>query len=201
MEVRPIAGAVGANLRREPEGTAMTARCGSSCARAFLEYKVIAVRGQEPVARRHDAGGREFGEPCYLPVRERHGRLSLYQPRWIKERASARTSATTGNTDTCTSTSPAPPTLLYSLETPVEGRRHAVRQHGAAYASLFRRHEKTDRRPGRISSGRAQAQRGGPGRAHGRIQTMRPECRPADTIERSIRWCARIPKPGKRRPT
>ena len=67
MDVRPLAGSLGAEIY----GTDLKDRDDSpmwpELRQAFLEYRVIAVRGQDLSAEDLMRVGTKFGEPSYYP--------------------------------------------------------------------------------------------------------------------------------------
>ena len=67
MEVRPLSGTLGAVITGVDLKDRANKAMWEELHRAFLEYHVIAVRGQDLAPADQYEVGRFFGEPCFYP--------------------------------------------------------------------------------------------------------------------------------------
>jgi len=67
MEVRPLSGTLGAVITGVDLKDRANKAMWEELHRAFLEYQVIAVRGQDLAPADQYEVGRFFGEPCFYP--------------------------------------------------------------------------------------------------------------------------------------
>jgi taurine dioxygenase len=135
MDVRPIAGALGAEIHgadlRNRDDSAMW----TELRRAFLEYRVIAIRGQDiSLADLMRVGGK-FGEPCHYPFAKGIEGYP-YITAVIKEADDKHVFGEGWHTDTMYLEKPPRATLLYALETPMTGGDTLFVNTTAAYDAL-----------------------------------------------------------------
>lgn len=135
IDVRPIAGALGADVF----GVDL-ARCDDNSAwsqihQAFLEFKVLSFRDQ---ALDNDGlmdVGRRFGEPSYYPfVKGLDTHPFLFEI--VKEPADTKNFGGGWHSDTTYQAKPPLATLLYALETPERGGDTLFADTAAAYEAL-----------------------------------------------------------------
>ena len=172
MEVRPIAGALGAEI----DGVNLKDRDDSlmwgELRRAFLEYHVIAVRGQDLSPADLMRVGGKFGEPCYYPFAKGMEGYP-YITEVIKEQHEKENFGNDWHTDTMYLDKPPRATLLYALETPAKGGDTLYVNTAAAYDALSDGMKKMIGGLIGVNSGGLKHKRGGPRAAHhSRIQTM-----------------------------
>jgi taurine dioxygenase len=135
MDVRPIAGALGAeiygaDLRERDDSPVWT-----ELRRAFLEYHVIAIRGQNLSLDDMMRVGGKFGEPCYYPFAkgiEGHPYITAV----TKEPHDKHVFGEGWHTDMMYVEKPPRATLLYALETPSRGGDTLYVNTAAAYDAL-----------------------------------------------------------------
>jgi len=135
MRVRPIAGALGAEISgidlRERDNKPMWDELRS----AFLEYSVIAIRGQDLSPADQYAVGRFFGEPCFYPFAKGMDGFPE-MTRMVKEPEDRENFGSDWHTDTCYLKKPPRATLLYAVETPPSGGDTLYTSTRAAYDAL-----------------------------------------------------------------
>ena len=135
MQVKPIAGALGAEIYgidlRDRDNPAMW----SELQRAFLEHQVIAVRGQDLTPEDQMNVGRFFGEPCFYPFAKGMEGYP-HMTRTVKEPDDRENFGNDWHTDTCYLKEPPRATLLYAVETPPKGGDTLYASTSAAYDAL-----------------------------------------------------------------
>jgi taurine dioxygenase len=135
MDVRPLAGALGAEIY----GANLKDRDDSpvwlELRQAFLEYHVIAIRGQDlSLADMMRVGGK-IGEPCYYPFAKGMEGYP-YITEVIKEKHEQENFGADWHTDTMYLEKPPRATLLYAVETPPRGGDTLYVNTAAAYDAL-----------------------------------------------------------------
>jgi taurine dioxygenase len=135
MTVRPIAGALGAEI----QGANLRERDDSplwmELRRAFLEYHVIAIRGQDLSLEDLMRVGRKFGAPCHYPFAKGIEGYP-YITAVLKEPHDSHVFGEGWHTDTMYLDRPPRATLLYALETPATGGDTLYVNTAAAYDAL-----------------------------------------------------------------
>jgi taurine dioxygenase len=135
MDVRPIAGALGAEIY----GVNLKDRDDSpmwpELRQAFLEYRVIAIRGQDLALEDMMRVGGKFGEPCYYPfAKGMEGFPFITQV--VKEPEDKDVFGSDWHTDTMYLDKPPRATLLYAVQTPPKGGDTLYVNTSAAYDAL-----------------------------------------------------------------
>ena len=134
MQIEPLAGALGAEIR----GVSLTTLDEAGwreVRRAFLDYQVLAIRDQqlEP-ADLMRVGGR-FGEPCFYPfVTGLEGFPFIFEV--VKEESETTNFGGSWHSDTTYLREPPAATLLYAVETPAYGGDTLFTNTYAAYEAL-----------------------------------------------------------------
>ena len=172
MDVRPIAGALGAEIY----GVDLTDRDDSpmwpELRQAFLEYHVIAVRGQEMSLDDMMRVGGKFGEPCYYPFAKGMDGYPFIT-RIVKEPGEKDVFGSDWHTDTMYLKEPPRATLLYAVQTPPSGGDTLYVNTAAAYDALSIGMKKMLDGLIGVSSAGLKNKRGGGRAAHlGRIGSM-----------------------------
>ncbi len=120
MDVRPIGGSLGAeiygvNLKDRNDSPMWT-----ELRQAFLEYRVIAIRGQDMSLEDMMRVGGKFGEPCEYPfAKGLEGYPFITEV--IKEKHEKENFGEGWHTDTMYLEKPPRATMLYAVETPNKG--------------------------------------------------------------------------------
>ena len=135
MEVRPIAGALGAQIYGVDLQDRDNQTMWAELRRAFLEYQVIAIRGQALSPADQYEVGRFFGEPCFYPFAKGMDGFPE-MTRMVKETEDRENFGSDWHTDTCYLKEPPRATLLYSVETPPKGGDTLYANTRAAYDAL-----------------------------------------------------------------
>ena len=135
LEVRPLAGALGAEMY----GASLKDRDDSpmwqELREAFLKYHVIAIRGQDLSPADIMRVGGKFGEPCAYPfAKGMEGFPFITEV--IKEPDERKNFGNDWHTDTMYTARPPRATLLYALQTPPHGGDTLYVNTAAAYAAL-----------------------------------------------------------------
>jgi len=135
MDVRPIAGALGAEIY----GANLKDRDDSpmwlELRQAFLEYKVIAVRGQNLAPGDLMRVGGKFGEPAFYPFAKGMDGFP-HVTRIVKEERDTDAFGNNWHTDTMYLEKPPRATLLYAVQIPAKGGDTIYANTAAAYDSL-----------------------------------------------------------------
>jgi taurine dioxygenase len=199
MDVRPIGGALGAEIY----GVNLKDRDDSpmwlELRRAFLDYKVIAVRGQQMTPEDMMRVGAKFGEPCFYPfAKGMEGFPHITEV--IKEKGERENFGNDWHTDTMYLDKPPRATLLYSLETPKGGGDTLYANTAAAYASLSDGMKQlVDGLTGVCSAGLKHKRGGGRAAHHDRIKTMNVQnADQADAMEAKHPVVRTHPETGER---
>jgi taurine dioxygenase len=135
MEIQPLAGALGAEIRGVALATLADDRAWRDIQRAFLEYSVLVFRDQalEPAGLMRV--GQRFGEPCYYPfVTGIDGYPYIFEV--VKEEQETTNFGGSWHSDTTYLREPPLATLLYALETPSHGGDTLFTSTSAAYEAL-----------------------------------------------------------------
>ena len=135
IEVRPIAGALGAEIYGADLKDRDNKPMWSELHRAFLEHQVIAVRGQDLTPEDQMIVGRFFGEPCFYPFAKGMEGFP-HMTRTVKEPQERENFGADWHTDTCYMKEPPRATLLYAVETPPKGGDTLYASTSAAYEAL-----------------------------------------------------------------
>lgn len=172
MDVRPIAGALGAEIY----GANLKDRDDSpmwiELRQAFLEYRVIAVRGQDLSPEDMMRVGGKFGEPCYYPFAKGMEGFP-YITEVIKEAHERESFGADWHTDTMYLEKPPRATLLYAVQTPTRGGDTLYANTSAAYDALSDGMKKLVDGLIGVESGGLKHRKGGARAAHhSRIGTM-----------------------------
>ena len=165
MDVRPLAGALGAEIY----GASLKDRDDSpmwgELRQAFLEYHVIAVRGQELSPEDIMRVGGKFGEPAHYPFAKGMEGFP-YITGVIKEKGETEAFGNDWHTDTMYLEKPPRATLLYALETPAAGGDTLFVNTAAAYDALSDGMKKLIEGLVGVNSGGLKHRRGGPRAVH-----------------------------------
>ena len=135
MQIEPLAGALGAVVRGVDLARLEDEGAWREIHRAFLDYQVLAIRGQtlEP-ADLMRVGGR-FGEPCFYPfVTGVEGFPFIFEV--VKEENETTNFGGSWHSDTTYLREPPAATLLYAVETPAYGGDTLFTNTYAAYEAL-----------------------------------------------------------------
>jgi len=135
MDVRPIAGALGAEIYGANLKDRDDSVMWQELRQAFLEYHVIAIRGQDMSPEDMMRVGGKFGEPCYYPfAKGMDGFPFITQV--IKEPEDTDVFGSDWHTDTMYLDKPPRATLLYAVQTPPKGGDTLYVNTAAAYDAL-----------------------------------------------------------------
>ena len=135
MDVRPLAGSLGAEIYGANLKDRDDSPMWQELRQAFLEYRVIAVRGQDLSAEDLMRVGGKFGEPSYYPFAKGLEGYP-YITDVIKEPADTSVFGGDWHTDTMYLEKPPRATLLYALETPPTGGDTLFANTADAYDAL-----------------------------------------------------------------
>src|ERR687891_2230475 len=134
MIVEPLAGALGAEVR-DIDLNSLDDAGWANLKRAFLEYSVLAIRGQALEPADFMRVGVRFGEPCYYPfVTGIDGYPFIFEV--VKEENETVNFGGNWHSDTTYLAQPPLATLLYALETPAKGGDTLFTNTAAAYDAL-----------------------------------------------------------------
>ena len=135
MDVRPIAGALGAEIYGANLKDRDDSVMWQELRQAFIEYHVIAIRGQDMSPEDMMRVGGKFGEPCYYPfAKGMEGFPFITQV--IKEPEDTDVFGSDWHTDTMYLEKPPRATLLYAVQTPPKGGDTLYVNTAAAYDAL-----------------------------------------------------------------
>lgn len=173
MEVRPIAGALGAEIYGANLKDRDDSPMWQELRRAFLEFRVIAVRGQDLAPEDIMRVGGKFGEPCFYPFAKGMEGFP-YITEIIKETHEKENFGADWHTDTMYLDKPPRATLLYAMETPPRGGDTLYVNTAAAYDALSDGMKQLIDGLVGVNSGGLKHKKGGPRAAHhARIGTMK----------------------------
>ena len=134
MDIRPLAGALGAEIR----GISLKALDDTGWRRlheAFLRHAVLAIRGQSLGPDDLMRVGARFGEPCHYPfVTGIEGYPYIFEV--VKEESETVNFGGNWHSDTTYLAQPPLATLLYAVETPTHGGDTLFASTSAAYDAL-----------------------------------------------------------------
>ena len=134
MDIQPIAGALGAEIRGVSLKTLDDAGW-RELHRAFLDYAVLAIRDQALEPEDLMRVGSRFGEPCFYPfVTGLEGYPYIFEV--VKEEQETTNFGGNWHSDTTYLEKPPAATLLYALETPSHGGDTLFANTCAAYEAL-----------------------------------------------------------------
>jgi taurine dioxygenase len=134
MQISPLAGALGAEVSGIDLRT-LNEKGWQDLHRAFLDYSVLAIRGQqlEPADIMRVSG--KFGEPCHYPfVTGMEGFPFIFEV--VKEPEETKNFGGAWHSDTAYLRQPPLATLLYAVETPSHGGDTLFANTAAAYDAL-----------------------------------------------------------------
>jgi len=135
MEVRPIAGALGAEIYGADLRDRDDSPVWGELRQAFLEHHVIAVRGQSLSPEDLMRVGGKFGEPAFYPfAKGMEGFPYIHEV--IKREGETENFGNDWHTDTMYTERPPRATLLYAVETPPRGGDTLYVNTAAAYDAL-----------------------------------------------------------------
>lgn len=135
MDVRPLGGAIGAEIHGIDLRDFRNEKMWAELRRAYLEFHVIAVVGQTLSPDDQMSVGRFFGEPCFYPFAkgmESHPHMT----RIIKEPHERESFGADWHSDTPYLDEPPGTTTLYAIETPPAGGDTLYANTRAAYDAL-----------------------------------------------------------------
>jgi taurine dioxygenase len=134
MQIEPLAGALGAEIRGVSLNT-LDETGWRDVHRAFLDYQVLAIRGPALEPADLMRVGARFGEPCFYPfVTGIEGFPYIFEV--VKEEHETTNFGGSWHSDTTYLREPPAATLLYALETPAYGGDTLFTNTYAAYEAL-----------------------------------------------------------------
>jgi len=134
IEVRPLAGSLGAEIRGV-DVRRMDNQTWSEVHQAFLEFQVVAIRDQQLLPDDIMSISRRFGEPNFYPfVTGMEGYPYIFEI--VKEPQETRNFGGGWHSDTTYLAQPPLATMLYALETPAKGGDTLYCNTAAAYDAL-----------------------------------------------------------------
>jgi taurine dioxygenase len=165
MDVRPIAGTLGAEIYGADLKDRDDSPMWLELRQAFLEYKVIAVRGQTLGPEDLMRVGARFGEPAFYPFAKGMEGFP-HITRVLKEENQLDAFGNNWHTDTMYLEKPPRATLLYAVRTPSKGGDTIYADTAAAYDALSEGMKKLVGRLVGVNSGGLKHRRGGPRAVH-----------------------------------
>jgi len=165
MDVRPIAGALGAEIYGVNLGERDDSPMWQELREAFLAYKVIAVRGQNMSPADLMRVGGKFGEPAQYPFAKGMDGFPLVT-RVLKEKDERDAFGNNWHTDTMYLAKPPRATLLYAVETPPKGGDTIFANTEVAYDTLSDGMKTLIEGMVGVSNANMKHRRGGPRAAH-----------------------------------
>ncbi len=131
MDIQPLAGALGAEIR----GVDLKKDFSKAVHDAFLKYSVLVIRDQQLEPADLMGVGARFGEPCHYPfVTGLEGYPFIFEV--VKEESETVNFGGNWHSDTTYLSQPPLATLLYALETPTHGGDTLFTSTYAAYNAL-----------------------------------------------------------------
>src|SRR3954467_10087843 len=135
MDIRPLAGALGAEIRGVALATLEDERAWRDIHRAFADYAVLVFRDQALEPQDLMRVGSRFGPPCYYPfVTGIEGYPYIFEV--VKEESETTNFGGSWHSDTTYLREPPAATLLYAVETPAYGGDTLFTNTYAAYEAL-----------------------------------------------------------------
>ena len=188
MEVRPIGGKLGAEIYganlRDRDDSPMW----QELHQAYLEYKVIAVRGQVLTPDDLMRVSAKFGEPAFYPFAKGMDGYP-HVTRILKQESDTEAFGNDWHTDTMYLEKPPRTTLLYAVRTPPKGGDTIYSDTADAYDSLSDGMKKMIAGLVGVNDGALKYRRGGARREHhAKISAM-----PLQNAERATEWQSRHP--------
>ena len=120
FEATPISGYIGAYINGADLKNLGNKKMWDELNQAVLDYKVIAIRGQQLSPEEQLAAGKQFGEPCFYPFAK--GMDDIPQmTRIVKEAQEREAFGNDWHSDTPYLAEPPAFTTLYSIDTPPKG--------------------------------------------------------------------------------
>jgi taurine dioxygenase len=172
MDVRPLAGALGAEIYGANLKDRDDSLMWQELRQAFVEYHVLAIRGQDMSCEDMMRVGGKFGEPCFYPFAKGMAGYP-YITEVIKETHERENFGADWHTDTMYLEKPPRATLLYAVETPPRGGDTLYVNTAAAYDALSDGMKKMLEGIKGVSSGGLKNKKGGDRVAHlSRIGSM-----------------------------
>jgi len=134
MQISPLAGALGAEISGV-DLLELDAKGWGEIHRAFLQYAVLAIRGQKLEPADIMKVSAKFGEPCHYPfVTGMEGFPFIFEV--VKEPEEKKNFGGAWHSDTSYLKQPPLATLLYAVETPSHGGDTLFANTAAAYDAL-----------------------------------------------------------------
>jgi len=134
MQISPLAGALGAEITGV-DLLKLDAKGWQDIQRAFLQYAVLAIRGQQLEPADIMRVSAKFGEPCHYPfVTGMDGFPFIFEV--VKEPEETKNFGGAWHSDTSYLKQPPLATLLYAVETPSHGGDTLFANTAAAYDAL-----------------------------------------------------------------
>ena len=135
MDIRPLAGALGAEIRGVTLATLEDEHAWRQIHRAFLDHAVLVFRDQALEPADLMRVGERFGPPCHYPfVTGIEGYPYIFEV--VKEEAETTNFGGSWHSDTTYLREPPLATLLYAIETPAHGGDTLFASTSAAYEAL-----------------------------------------------------------------
>src|SRR6185437_4939275 len=135
MDIRPLAGALGAEIRGVALATLEDEHASRQIPRAFLDHAVLVFRDQALEPADLMRVGERFGRPCHYPfVTGIEGYPYIFEV--VKEEAETTNFGGSWHSDTTYLREPPLATLLYAIETPAHGGDTLFANTAAAYQAL-----------------------------------------------------------------
>jgi len=135
MDIRPLAGALGAEIHGVALATLEDEHAWRQIHRAFLDHAVLVFRDQALAPADLMRVGERFGPPCHYPfVTGIEGYPYIFEV--VKEEAETTNFGGSWHSDTTYLREPPLATLLYAIETPAHGGDTLFASTSAAYEAL-----------------------------------------------------------------
>ena len=183
MDVRPIAGALGAEIYGADLKERDDSPMWPELRQAFLEFHVVAIRGQDLSLDDMMRVGGKFGEPCYYPfAKGMDGYPFITQV--VKEPEDKDVFGSDWHSDTMYLEKPPRATLLYAVQTPPRGGDTLYVNTAAAYDALSEGMKRMIDGLVGVSSGGQKNKKGGPRAVHlSRVSMATQNVDKADAFE------------------
>lgn len=175
MEVRPLAGALGAEIYGADLKDRDDSPLWPELRQAFLDYQVIAIRGQDLSPQDIMRVGARFGEPCPYPFAKGLEGFPLITE-VVHEPGDTAVFGEEWHTDTMYLEKPPRATLLYAVLTPPKGGDTLYVNTAAAYDALSEGMKRMLDGLSGVCSGGQKHKKGGGRAAHlARINALSPQ--------------------------